>query len=517
MNYRPVVLVVLDGWAMGKHRNGNAIALASVPHFKEFWHHYPHTLLAASGEAVGLPAGQMGNSEVGHLNLGAGRVVYQELTRITRAIRQGDFFQNPAFRKAIDQVKKSGGSIHLMGLLSDGGVHSHLDHLFALLQLCKEQGLPRVYVHGFLDGRDVPPQSAETYIRAVEDKMRELGVGVLASVSGRYYAMDRDKRWDRTKMAYDALVYGQGEKAENALQALEQSYAADKTDEFVVPTVILKNGKPAAVVEERDAVIFFNFRPDRARQLTRAFTERDFAGFDRGPNPVFPYFVTMTQYAEDIRNVDVAFRPEEIKNTLGEVVSRAGLTQLRLAETEKYAHVTYFFNGGEEKPFPLEERQLIASPKVATYDQKPEMSAYEIASYAVEALLKKRPDFAVINFANPDMVGHTGNLPATIKAVETVDGCLGQLVKAVQQLGGAMIITADHGNAEEMIDQETGTPQTAHTTNPVPFILITPRGNELKLRAGGALCDVAPTALQLLGLPKPEEMTGKSLIVSLQG
>ncbi|MDK2855625.1 MAG: 2,3-bisphosphoglycerate-independent phosphoglycerate mutase [Bacillota bacterium] len=507
---RPIVLIVMDGWGERGEREGNAVALAQTPNIDGYLKKYPHTLLGAAGEDVGLPAGQMGNSEVGHLNLGAGRIVYQELTRISRAIREGTFFTNPVLTEAM--AKARGQSLHLMGLLSDGGVHSHIEHLFAFLELAKRSGLGRVYVHAFLDGRDVPPACARRYLEELEKKCAELSIGEIATISGRYYAMDRDRRWERTALAYRALVHGQGETAPSAQAALEAAYARGETDEFVRPTVILRqDGTPRGRIEDGDVVIFFNFRPDRARQLTRALIEADFAGFDRGPRVPRVHFVCLTQYDETFA-APVAFPPEELRDTLGEYLAAKGLKQLRIAETEKYAHVTFFFSGGEEKPFPGEERRLIPSPKVATYDLKPEMSAYEVTDALLKELGEREYDLVVLNYANADMVGHTGSLEAAIRAVEAVDACVGRVVQAVLERGGAAIITADHGNAEEMIDPVTGEPHTAHTTNPVPFILVTPEPGRWGLRRG-RLADVAPTILELLGLPRPEAMTGKSLLV----
>jgi 2,3-bisphosphoglycerate-independent phosphoglycerate mutase len=506
---QPLVLIIMDGWGEGKGREGNAVALARTPNIDLYKEKYPYTLLGAAGEEVGLPEGQMGNSEVGHLNLGAGRIVYQDFTRISRAIREGEFYRNPVLVDVMQQAQ--GHSLHLIGLLSDGGVHSHIQHLYALLELAAAQGLERVYVHAFLDGRDVPPTCAARYFVELERKFEALGCGSVATVSGRYWAMDRDKRWERTALAYKALVAGQGETAMSAQEAVQKAYERGESDEFVRPTVILAgNGAPRGRVQEGDAVIFFNFRPDRARQLTRAFVDADFSGFDRGPTPPKVHFVCLTQYDETIA-APVAFPPQSLANTLGEYLSRQGLRQLRIAETEKYAHVTFFFNGGEEKPFPGEERRLIPSPKVATYDLKPEMSAYEVTDALLTELKENKYDLVVLNYANADMVGHTGNLQAAVRAVEAVDDCVGRVVPEVLALGGAIIVTADHGNAEEMINPTTGEPQTAHSTNPVPFILITaePRENHL---ATGRLADVAPTILELLRLPQPEVMSGRSLL-----
>lgn len=511
---RPVALIVLDGWGLNPDPRGNAIHIARTPNFDRYWAEYPHTTLQASGEAVGLVAGQMGDSNVGHLNLGAGRIVYQTLVRINRAIQDGSFFTLPAWREALDKVKATGGRLHLMGLVSDGGVHSHQDHLYALLELARREGLTgdRVVVHAFLDGRDVPPTSAPGYLRALEAKMAELGVGRIATVSGRYYAMDRDKRWDRTRAAFLAIVRGEGLTAPDALAAVQAAYDRGETDEFVKPTVIVgSDGQPVAVLEsERDAAIFFNFRADRARQLTRALFETAFDGFERpeGYVPIKP--VTMTQYDRDYP-LTVAFPPKFIDRPMGQVIAEAGLRQLRIAETEKYAHVTYFFNGGEERVFPGEERVLIPSPKVATYDLKPEMSAYEVAAEAVKWIQEDRVDFIVLNFANPDMVGHTGVLEAAVRAVEAVDECLGQVVEAIRAKGGAALVLADHGNADQMVDYETGQPHTNHTLNPVPCILVDDTRRHVRL-VPGVLANAAPTLLEVIGLPKPPEMEADSLI-----
>ncbi|VBB07631.1 bpg-independent pgam n-terminus (ipgm n) [Lucifera butyrica] len=506
----PVALIVMDGWGLGA-ANGpyNAVARAETPHMTLYTEMYPYTTLQCSGEAVGLPEGQMGNSEVGHLNIGAGRVVYQELTRITKAIREGDFFTNPILCQTIDRTKADGGALHLMGLLSDGGVHSHITHLYALLELAKRHGLTKVYVHAYLDGRDVPPANAQEYITALEAKMTELGIGRIASIGGRYYAMDRDKRWERVEKAYAALVYREGEHAPTATAALEAAYQRGETDEFVLPTVIDSCG--SCSIKAGDGVIFFNFRPDRGRELTRAFVDKDFTGFNRRDGYFPLHFATMTQYDETL-DVEVAYKPQYLKNTLGEIISQAGLTQLRIAETEKYAHVTFFFNGGEEKPSAGEDRILIPSPKVATYDLQPEMSAVEVTDRVVEVIKSGKYDFIILNYANGDMVGHTGVMEAAVKAVTVVDQCVGRFVDAMRSMGGITCITADHGNAEVMVDPETGEPFTAHTTNPVPFVLVSEAHRGQKLRNDGILADIAPTMLKLAGLPVPAEMTGKTLI-----
>lgn len=509
MPLKPVVLIIMDGWGCAPGQQGNAIARAQTPNITSYQQDYPNVLLGAAGEDVGLPEGQMGNSEVGHLNLGAGRIVYQDYTRINRAIRQGDFFSNPALLEAMAKAK--GHGLHLMGLVSDGGVHSHIDHLYAFLKLAAQNGVHRVFVHAFLDGRDVPPACARLYLSALEEKMRELDCGQIATVSGRYYAMDRDRRWERTALAYQALVSGSGKTAPSADKAVEQAYEHGETDEFVLPTVVqTADGRPVAQVKNEDVIVFFNFRPDRARQLTRAFVDTDFTGFDRGLNPPKVHFVCLTQYDEAIP-VPVAFSPQSLKNTLGEYLSGHDLTQLRIAETEKYAHVTFFFNGGEEKPFVGEERRLIPSPKVPTYDLQPEMSAHQVTAALLEELRREKFHVVVLNYANVDMVGHTGKIEATIQAVETVDHCVGQIVEEVLSQGGTALITADHGNGECMLD-EGNRPHTAHSCNRVPFIVVADGIDTWKVRPG-RLADVAPTILDLLNLPKPTEMTGESLLV----
>ena len=505
----PIALVILDGWGMGDEQDAyNAICQSETPHMKLLSELYPSTTLTCSGEAVGLPEGQMGNSEVGHLNIGAGRVVYQELTRITKEIREGEFFTNPVLVSAVEQAKTNDSALHLMGLVSDGGVHSHINHLYALLELAKRNDLKKVYVHAFLDGRDVPPSSGIEYIKALEEKIAEIGVGSIATVAGRYYAMDRDKRWERVEKAYNAMVCREGEEAASASEAVEASYKLGKTDEFVAPTVIAGCGDCG--IKAKDSVIFFNFRPDRARELTRVFIDEKFDGFARCGGLLPVHFASMTQYDETVV-VPVAYKPQFLKNTLGEVLENNGLTQLRIAETEKYAHVTFFFNGGEEKPYHGEERILVASPKVATYDLQPEMSAIEVTDKLVEAIKTGKFDVIILNYANSDMVGHTGKLDAAMKAVTTVDNCVGRVVEAMRNQGGITLITADHGNAEMMLDHVTGEPFTAHTTNEVPLILVSEkhRGRAIKK---GILADLAPTILDLAGVAIPEEMTGKSLI-----
>ena len=507
---KPTILMILDGYGINGEDYGNAIKEASMPNLDNYFKEYPNVQLQASGLDVGLPEGQMGNSEVGHLNMGAGRIVYQDFTRITKAIKDGDFFENTAFLEAMAEVKKHGSSLHLWGLLSDGGVHSHNTHLYGLLDLAKQQGISKVYVHCFLDGRDVPPSSAIEYVRELEEKMEEIGVGRIATISGRYYAMDRDKRWERVKLAYDAIVLGEGERANSAIEAVEKSYENKVVDEFVKPTVVLGNNKEAATVSERDSVIMFNFRPDRAREITRAFVDPQFDGFERAKGYFPVHYVCMTQYDATLPNVNLAYPPQVLNNTFGEYISKNGLKQLRIAETEKYAHVTFFFNGGVEEPNEGEIRSLIPSPKVDTYDMQPEMSAYEVTDRLIEEMGKNVYDVIIINYANPDMVGHTGSIEATVKALEVIDECVGRVVDAVIQRDGQLIITSDHGNSDEMLDKD-GNPITKHSTNPVPLILIN-AAKEYEL-VEGKLADIAPTLLQLMDMVKPEEMTGKSLLL----
>ena len=512
MSKKPVVLMVLDGYGLSDKTEGNAIAMANTPVMDKLMAECPFEKGYASGLEVGLPEGQMGNSEVGHMNIGAGRVIYQELTRITKSIKDGDFFENPEMLAAIDNCKKNNSDLHLWGLLSNGGVHSHNTHLYAILELCKRQGLSNVYVHPFFDGRDTAPASGKGFLEELIAKMDEIGVGKVASMSGRYYAMDRDNRWDRVELAYKSLVTGEGVMTEDPVAAMQESYDKEVFDEFVLPTVVTENGKPLSVVKPDDSVIFFNFRPDRAREITRAFCCDDFDGFER-PNGRMPLvYVCFKDYDETIPNKLVAFKNEEITNTLGEYLANKGKTQLRLAETEKYAHVTFFFNGGVEEPNKDEDRILVKSPAVATYDLKPEMSAPEVSEKLISAITSDKYDVIIINFANPDMVGHTGVIPAAVKAVETVDACVGAAVEAVKSVDGVLFICADHGNAEQMINYETGEPHTAHTTNPVPFILYNYAPCKA-LRKGGCLADIAPTLLEIMELEQPEEMTGKSLII----
>ena len=503
MNKTPTTLIIMDGFGIAPPADDNAVTLAKTPVLDKLFQEYAHTTLSASGLDVGLPAGQMGNSEVGHTNIGGGRVVFQDLPRISRAIEDGSFFKNEAYNQAMDNCLEKGTSLHLCGLLSDGGVHSHIEHLFALLQMAKNKGLTKVYVHCFLDGRDVSPTSGKGFVQALADKCAQLGVGKIATVMGRYYAMDRDKRWDRLENAYDALVYGEGVQDPDPIHAIEESYKNGVTDEFVEPIVCDKDG----MISDNDSVIFFNYRPDRAREITRAFVDPAFDGFKREFFPLT--YVCNTEYDATMPNVLVAFPRITIHNGLGEYLSKLGLTQLRIAETEKYAHVTFFFNGGVEAPYPGEDRVLVASPKVATYDLQPEMSAYEVTEKCVERIESGAYDVIILNFANCDMVGHTGNYDAAVKAVETVDECVGRVVDATLKMGGIAMISADHGNAEQMLQSDGVSPMTAHTTNPVPFILCG-AGNELR---EGRLADIAPTILDVMGLEKPEEMDGQSLIL----
>jgi len=508
MERKPIMLMILDGFGINDNKKANAIKIAKTPNIDRLMKTWPTTKIHTSGLDVGLPEGQMGNSEVGHTNIGAGRVVYQDLTRITKSIEDGDFFSIKEFTDAIENCKKNNSKLHIMGLLSDGGVHSHIRHLYALLELAKRKDFEDVYVHCFMDGRDTPPASGENYILKLEEKMKEKGIGKIATVIGRFYAMDRDKRWERLEKAYKALVGGEGEKATSAISAIESSYQKEVFDEFVEPTVIYNGEKPVATIEKNDSVIFFNYRPDRARQITRSLVDKEFKEFET--KELNLYFVCFTQYDVTIPNVKIAFKLEELKNTFGEYISKKGLTQLRIAETEKYAHVTFFFNGGEEKQYKGEDRILIPSPKVETYDLKPEMSAIEVTDNLVDAINSDKYNCIIINYANPDMVGHTGNLEATVSAIEVIDECVGRVVEVMEKKEGIIIMTADHGNAEQMIDYKTGEPHTAHTTNLVPLVLIGKEG--VKLREG-KLADLAPTMLELLNLKLPEEMTGKSIII----
>lgn len=516
MSKKPTVLMILDGYGLNDKKEGNAIQLANTPVIDKLMKEYPFVNGNASGMAVGLPEGQMGNSEVGHLNMGAGRIIYQELTRITKEINDGDFFENKAFLEAVSNCKNNNSDLHLFGLLSDGGVHSHITHLYGLLELAKRQGLENVYVHAFLDGRDTAPTSGKGFAEDLSNKMQELGIGKIASVMGRYYAMDRDNRWDRVEKAYRAMVMGEGETAESGVEAIQKSYDAGANDEFVVPTVVLEDGKPVATIKENDSVIFFNFRPDRAREITRAFCDDKFAGFKRENNGSIGRmkltFVCFSDYDVTIENKVVAFSKVSIDNTFGQFLAANQMKQLRLAETEKYAHVTFFFNGGVEVPYEGEERILVNSPKVSTYDLQPEMSAFEVAKNLVDAIQSLKYDVIVVNFANPDMVGHTGIQDAAIKAVEAVDQCVGMAYNALLSVDGQMFICADHGNAEQLVDYTNGEPFTAHTINHVPFILVN-YDNDYTLKDGGCLADIAPTLIEMMGMTPPSDMTGKSLLI----
>lgn len=511
MSKKPVVLMILDGYGLNDNCDHNAVCEGRTPVMDQLMSQCPFVKGNASGLAVGLPDGQMGNSEVGHLNMGAGRIVYQELTRITKSIQDGDFFDVPEFLQAVENCKKNHSALHLWGLVSDGGVHSHNTHIYGLLELAKRNGLDKVYVHCFLDGRDTPPASGKGFVEELEAKMKEIGVGKVASVMGRYYAMDRDNRWDRVERAYNALTKGEGKTAVSAADGIQASYDAEVNDEFVEPFVVVEDGKPVAVVNDHDSVIFFNFRPDRAREITRAFCDDEFKGFAREKRLDLTY-VCFTDYDDTIANKLVAFKKESIVNTFGQYLADHNMTQARIAETEKYAHVTFFFNGGVEEPNKGEDRILVPSPKVATYDLQPEMSAPAVCDKLVEAIKSGKYDVIIINFANPDMVGHTGIEDAAIKAIEKVDACVGRTVDAVKETDGILFICADHGNAEQLVDYETGTPFTAHTTNPVPFILVN-ADPSFKLREGGCLADIAPTLIELMGMEQPKEMTGKSLLV----
>ncbi|MCI8599674.1 MAG: 2,3-bisphosphoglycerate-independent phosphoglycerate mutase [Lachnospiraceae bacterium] len=511
MSKKPTVLMILDGYGLNEKVNGNAVAEAKTPVMDKLMAECPFVKGNASGLAVGLPDGQMGNSEVGHMNMGAGRIVYQELTRITKEIEDGTFFENEALLQAVENVKANNSALHLYGLVSDGGVHSHNTHIYGLLELAKRHGLKKVYVHCFLDGRDTPPASGKDYVQELTDKMKELGVGEVATVMGRYYAMDRDNRWERVEKAFRALTKGEGDEATDGVSAIAASYEKGVNDEFVVPAVVMRDGKPVATIQDKDSIIFYNFRPDRARELTRAFCDDAFTGFEREKKLDLTY-VCFTEYDVTIPNKLVAFHKVELHNTFGEYLAAHGKKQVRIAETEKYAHVTFFFNGGVEEPNEGEDRILVKSPKVATYDLQPEMSAYGVCDKLVEAIKSDKYDVIIINFANPDMVGHTGIEPAAIKAVEAVDECVGRAVEAIKEVDGQMFICADHGNAEQLIDYNTGEPFTAHTTNPVPFILVN-ADPAYSLREGGCLADIIPTLIELMGMEQPKEMTGKSLLV----
>lgn len=502
-------LIILDGWGVGKDYYGNAVTRAKTCNYDLLLKRYPNTTIEASGLAVGLPEGQMGNSEVGHTNIGAGRVIYQELTRITKEIKDGEFFKNNVLVKMIEYVNKNNKTLHLFGLLSDGGVHSHIKHLYAMLDLCKEKKVKDVQIHCFMDGRDVSPTSGVDFIRNLQEKIDEVGVGNISTICGRYYAMDRDKRWERVEECYDALTKGVGVVRKNPIEAVKESYNKKITDEFIKPIIIEQEDSRLGIVKEDDAILFYNFRPDRARQITRAFVDEDFQGFKR--NKLNVKYVCMTEYDSTIENVEIVYKPQTIKNTLGEYASNLGLKQLRIAETEKYAHVTFFFNGGVESPYPNEDRKLIPSPHVATYDLKPEMSAIEVKDEVIKQIEREKYDLIILNFANPDMVGHTGNLNAAVEAVETVDKCLGEIINTIIKKGGNAIVTADHGNCEVMIDEETNMPVTKHTTNKVPFIIVN-YNKRIKLRDNGKLSDIAPTILDLMNIKKPAEMTGKTMI-----
>ncbi len=504
MSKKPVALIIMDGFGYNPENYGNAIKAANKPNLDKYFKECANTIIGASGLDVGLPDGQMGNSEVGHTNIGAGRIVYQMLVKISKSIKDGDFFENKALVDAMNNCKEKNSALHLMGLLSPGGVHSHMEHLYGLLEMAKRNGIEKVYVHAFLDGRDVPPSSASEYMEEAVEEIKKIGVGSVATISGRFYAMDRDNAWDRVEKAYDAIVMGEGVQETEPVQAIKNSYANGVTDEFMLPTVVDKNG----MVKENDSVIFFNFRPDRARQLTRTFVDPEFKGFERKKGYFPVHFVCMAQYDASMPNVSVAFPPEQLKMTLGEYLSELGKTQLRIAETQKYAHVTFFFNGGEEKQFEGEDRILIKSPDVETFDMKPEMSAFEVTDAVVDAINSDKYDVIILNYANCDMVGHTGVFDAAKTAVEAVDTCVGRMVDAILAKNGVALITADHGNADKMYEAD-GSPFTAHTTNPVPFIVV---GKDCELREGGVLADIAPTILEIMGVPQPAEMTGKSLI-----
>lgn len=509
---KPLILVIMDGLGINSEAKGNAVLTAATPVLDQISKNYPYTEIGASGSFVGLPDGQMGNSEVGHLNIGAGRVVYQDYTRISRAVESGDIFHNSAITKSVDALKSTGNTLHIMGLLSDGGVHSHISHLSALLEIAKKRGLSKVCIHAFMDGRDTPPRSGLKYIEELEAHIKELGIGKIATMMGRFYAMDRDNRWDRVEEAYRAMAEGIGKRADSATKALELSYADDKGDEFVDPVIIAGDGEEPDLIRNNDAIIFFNFRADRAREITRAFTEKNFSNFTVFERPELSSFVCMTSY-DAAFNLPVAFSPSSMDSLLGQLISDAGMKQLRIAETEKYAHVTFFFNGGEDEPFEGEDRILVPSPKdVRTYDERPSMSAFEVTDRVVEKLNEKVYDLIVLNYANCDMVGHTGILPAAVEAVETVDTCLGRLIETAGQAGYSLLVTADHGNAEKMMDDSSGQPHTAHTTNPVPFVLVDDDMKGCNLRHGGKLADIAPTILDLLGMEKPGQMDGVSLI-----
>ncbi|MDE6181909.1 MAG: 2,3-bisphosphoglycerate-independent phosphoglycerate mutase [Eubacteriales bacterium] len=512
MNKKTTVLMILDGFGLNNKEEGNAIKLANTPNLDKIMEEYPCVKGNASGLFVGLPDGQMGNSEVGHLNMGAGRIVYQELTRITKSIQDGDFFENSVLKGAMDNCKERNSALHLMGLLSSGGVHSHNEHLYGLLKMAKMNGIEKVYIHAFLDGRDTPPTSAKGFLEELQAKIKEIGVGKIATLSGRYYSMDRDNRWERIEHAYNAMVMGKGDSTENVISYIETSYSKGVNDEFVVPTVVIENDKPVGTINENDSVIFFNYRPDRAREMTRAFCDEKFQEFERDKGFFKTKFVTFTDYDSSLENKEVVFLKESLTNTFGEYISNLGLKQLRMAETEKYAHVTFFFNGGVEEPYKNEDRILIPSPKVATYDLQPEMSAKEVTEKLTENIASGEYDLIIVNYANPDMVGHTGIIDAAIKAIQTVDTCIGEVVDTIVKSDAQMFICADHGNSDQLIDYETGEPFTAHTTNPVPFILINCKKAK-GLKEDGKLADIAPTLLDMMELEQPKEMTGESLLI----
>lgn len=512
MSKKTTVLMILDGFGLNDKEEGNAIKLANTPNLDRIMEEYPCVKGNASGLFVGLPDGQMGNSEVGHLNMGAGRIVYQELTRITKSIQDGDFFENSVLKGAMDNCKERNSALHIMGLLSSGGVHSHNEHLYGLLKMAKMNGIEKVYVHAFLDGRDTPPTSAKGFLEELQAKIKEIGVGKIATLSGRYYAMDRDNRWERVEHAYNAMVMGKGDSTEDVISYIESSYSKGVNDEFIVPTVVMENDKPVGIINENDSVIFFNYRPDRAREMTRAFCDESFKEFERDRGFFQTKFVTFTDYDSSLKNKEVVFLKESLTNTFGEYISNLGLKQLRMAETEKYAHVTFFFNGGIEEPYKNEDRILIPSPKVATYDLQPEMSAKEVTEKLTDNIASGEYDLIIVNYANPDMVGHTGVVDAAIKAIQTVDNCIGQVVETIVKSDAQMFICADHGNSDQLIDYETGEPFTAHTTNPVPFILINCKSAK-GLKENGKLADIAPTLLDMMELEQPKEMTGESLLI----
>lgn len=512
MSKKTTVLMILDGFGLNDKEEGNAIKLANTPNIDKIMKDYPFVKGNASGLFVGLPDGQMGNSEVGHLNMGAGRIVYQELTRITKSIQDGDFFENPTLKKALENCKERNTALHVMGLLSNGGVHSHNEHLYGILKLAKMNGLEKVFIHAFLDGRDTPPTSGKGFLEELQNKIKEIGIGKISTISGRYYAMDRDNRWERVEHAYNAMVMGKGESTSDVISYMEKSYSREVNDEFILPTVVMEKDMPVGTINENDSVIFFNYRPDRAREITRAFCDENFNRFERGKGFFNLKFVTFTDYDTSILNKEVVFSKEAISNTFGQYISDLGLKQLRLAETEKYAHVTFFFNGGVEEPYKNEDRVLVPSPKVATYDLQPEMSAKEVTNKLVENISSGEYDLIIVNYANPDMVGHTGIIDATVKAIQAVDTSIGEALDAIIKTNSQMFICADHGNSDQLVDYNTGEPFTAHTTNPVPFILINCEKAK-GLKENGKLADIAPTLLDMMGIEQPKEMTGESLLI----